>query len=59
MSANDIQREIGISIHTVKTHMSSVYRKLDIHSARELVAMVNEKAAERESSGNAPEVKKG
>ena len=40
-SATDIQQELGISIHTVKTHMSSIYRKLDVHSAKELKELIN------------------
>lgn len=50
MGANDIQQELWISIHTVKTHMSSVYHKLNVHSARELVALVNEKRAALEEN---------
>ena len=40
-SATDIQQELGISIHTVKTHMSSIYRKLNVHSAKELKELIN------------------
>lgn len=44
MNANDIQQELWISIHTVKTHISNIYRKLDVHSAHELIALVNAEA---------------
>ena len=40
-SATEIQQELGISIHTVKTHMSSIYRKLNVHSAKELKEFIN------------------
>lgn len=40
MNANEIQQELWISIHTVKTHMSNVYHKLGVHSARELIELV-------------------
>lgn len=44
MNANDIQQELWISIHTVKTHISNIYRKLDVHSAHELIALVDAEA---------------
>lgn len=46
MNANEIQQELWISIHTVKTHMSNVYHKLGVHSARELVELVEEGPAD-------------
>ena len=42
MTAGEIQQELWISIHTVKTHMSNVYHKLDVHSAQELLARIDE-----------------
>ena len=41
MTAGEIQQELWISIHTVKTHMSNVYHKLDVHSAQELLARID------------------
>ena len=41
MSAGEIQEKLWISIHTVKTHMSNVYHKLEVHSARELLALID------------------
>lgn len=59
-SASEIQQEFGISIHTVKTHMSSVYRKLEVHSARELIALVDsecDKAAGNDGDTKPYEIK--
>ena len=35
----DIARELHISPHTVRNHLKSIYRKLGIHSQRELFQM--------------------
>lgn len=37
----DIGRILGISTSTVRTHISWIYRKLDVHSHAELIAFVN------------------
>ena len=36
-----IQQELWISIHTVKTHMFNIYRKLDVHSIQDILDMVD------------------
>lgn len=36
-----IQQELWISIHTVKTHISNIYRKLNVHSMQEVLDMVD------------------
>lgn len=35
--AKDIAKENNISPHTVRNHLKSIYRKLDVHSQRELM----------------------
>lgn len=37
-----IQQELWISIHTVKTHMFNIYRKLEVHSIQEILDMVDQ-----------------
>lgn len=37
-----IQQELWVSIHTVKTHMANIYRKLDVHSIQEIIDMVEQ-----------------
>lgn len=37
-----IQEKLYISRSTAKTHISHIYRKLDIHNQQELLAMVDE-----------------
>ena len=37
-----IQQELFISIHTVKTHIANIYRKLDVHSIQEVLDMIDE-----------------
>lgn len=39
-TAGDIERELFISNSTVKSHVRSIYRKLDIHKKDELLAML-------------------
>lgn len=39
-NASYIQQELWISIHTVKTHIANIYRKLDVHSMQEVLDMV-------------------
>lgn len=36
-----IQQELWISIHTVKTHIANIYRKLGVHSIQEVLDMVD------------------
>ena len=40
-TASDIATELFISIPTVKTHTQSIYRKFDIHSRAELLALLD------------------
>jgi ATP/maltotriose-dependent transcriptional regulator MalT len=40
LSYPEIARELVVSINTVKTHVKSIYRKLDVHSRREVRAVV-------------------
>ncbi len=49
MAAGEIQQELWISIHTVKTHMSNVYHKLGVHSAQELLARIDGEAGEAQA----------
>jgi LuxR family maltose regulon positive regulatory protein len=37
MSANEIGKEMYVSVHTVKTHMRRLYAKLDAHTRAEAV----------------------
>jgi LuxR family maltose regulon positive regulatory protein len=37
LSANDIAKELFLSVHTVKTHMRRLYAKLDVHTRAEAV----------------------
>ncbi len=39
-NAEYIQNALFISNHTVKTHIANIYRKLDVHSAQELLDVV-------------------
>lgn len=41
LSYPEIARELIVSINTVKTHVSSIYRKLNVHSRREARAVVH------------------
>lgn len=38
--ATQIKEECGLSIYTVRNHIQSIYRKLDVHSAQELERLV-------------------
>jgi LuxR family maltose regulon positive regulatory protein len=40
LSYPEIARELVVSVNTVKTQVSSIYRKLNVHSRREARAMV-------------------
>lgn len=44
-NAEYIQNALYISTHTAKTHISNIYRKLEIHSAQELLDMVEDAKA--------------
>ena len=37
LSANEIASELVLSVHTVKTHMRSLYRKLGVHRRADAV----------------------
>lgn len=39
----EIAEELIISIHTVNDHTKNIYRKLDVHSRYELIALLNQK----------------
>ncbi len=41
-NADYIQKELVISTHTAKTHIANIYHKLAIHSAQELLDLVEE-----------------
>jgi DNA-binding NarL/FixJ family response regulator len=32
-------RRLGVSVHTVRTHLQSIYAKLDVHSSIEAVSV--------------------
>jgi LuxR family maltose regulon positive regulatory protein len=42
MSNNEIADELFVSVNTVKVHLKSLYRKLDVGSRREAVARARE-----------------
>ena len=46
-NADYVQRNLYISEHTAKTHIANIYRKLDIHSAQELLDLVEDFHEER------------
>lgn len=41
-NAEFVQNALYISTHTAKTHISNIYRKLEIHSAQDLINLVEE-----------------
>ena len=41
-NAGYVNEELGISINTVKTHVSNIYKKLDVHSQQELIDQFEE-----------------
>ena len=40
--ASQIADEMFVSVSTVRSHIKSVHSKLDVHSEKELIAMVNQ-----------------
>jgi LuxR family maltose regulon positive regulatory protein len=42
LSYPEIARELTISLNTVKTHVNTVYRKLNVHSRREARAVAQD-----------------
>ena len=51
-NAEYIQNALFISNHTAKTHIANIYRKLDVHSAQELLDLVEDA---KEEPGDAKE----
>lgn len=45
-----IQQELFISIHTVKTHIANIYRKLEVHSIQEVLDIVESAVQEMTTS---------
>lgn len=45
-NAEHIGKQLFISIHTTKTHMSRIYRKMGINSQQQLIDMVDERKGE-------------
>lgn len=41
-NAEFVQEELFISVHTAKTHISHIYKKLGIHSLQELISLVEQ-----------------
>ena len=39
-----IQRQLGVSYNTVKTHVAHIYTKFGVHSHQELIDLVEERA---------------
>lgn len=46
-SIASVATELVISSHTVKNHLKSVYKKLDVHSLAELLALVRTRSADQ------------
>lgn len=46
MSAKETARHLNISLSTVGTHVASCYRKLNIHSRRDLELLVRKQASD-------------
>lgn len=42
-NAEHIGKQLFISIHTTKTHMSRIYRKMGVNSQQQLIDMVEER----------------
>lgn len=43
--ASSVARLLGVSIHTVRNHLKSIFRKLDVHSQAELIDVVRQEPA--------------
>ncbi|HEK1009149.1 TPA: helix-turn-helix transcriptional regulator [Pseudomonas putida] len=41
LTNKEIGQQLGISQHTVRDHLSSVFKKLNIHSRLELAILIN------------------
>lgn len=39
-NAEYVHKELVISVHTAKTHISNIYHKLDVHSSQELISLI-------------------
>lgn len=49
-NADYIQKQLVISPHTAKTHIANIYHKLDVHSAQELLDLVEEQREKQRSA---------
>lgn len=48
-NAEYVQNALFISNHTVKTHISNIYKKLDVHSSQELIDIIDQEEDANES----------
>ncbi len=48
-----IRSSLFISIHTAKTHIYHIYKKLDIHSQQDVIDIVEQRASEKKKLGKA------
>ena len=48
--ATFISNELFISIHTVKSHIYHIYRKMDVHSQQEVISMVEQRILDQQAS---------
>ena len=53
-TADVIARNLGISVHTVKTHISNVYRKAQAGSQQDFISMVEERFARMKREAEEP-----
>jgi DNA-binding NarL/FixJ family response regulator len=48
-----VAEELGVSVHAVKFHLASIFRKLDVHNRTEAaVAFLREAELSRQASGD-------